>query len=68
MKIPGPLEPVQFGNGHTLARVEDPLGLTVTSDIETWEHIQLGHPEIDNLEEVKRTLSNPDLSSVLPTT
>ena len=61
VKIPGPPKPVQFGNGHTLARVEGPLGLAVTLDIETWEHIQSGHPEIDDLEEVKRTLSNPNL-------
>lgn len=47
-----------------MAKVKSPLGnstdLTVSIDIEVWGHIQKGHPEIQDVEDVKRTLTQPN--------
>ena len=48
-------------NGHTLSRATSPCGYDVFLDIETWEHIQKRHGEIEDYEGINTTIRDPDL-------
>lgn len=54
--------PAKAGNGTSLFHVLDPQGFEIVLEIERWDHIVDGHPEIKPLFDlVKETVQTPEV-------